>query len=150
MRPFFVKDNQAVFLYFRGQMDYQRRLIKYETKSKAIEVWLAITMQRPVEDNGDVVAEASRLRQAERERQQTEVCQAFAGPPGGLQGVIDGFALPDATVIQRGKQQERPSGGDIVEGEQVYSQTKKLAALMALVMADLSELQRETLMNLIF
>ena len=34
MRPFFAKDNQAVFLLqmrcIRGQMDYQRWLIKYE------------------------------------------------------------------------------------------------------------------------
>ena len=89
MRPFFVKDNQAVFLYSffqmlrctRGQMDYQRWLIKYEiVRRKAIEAWLGITTLRPAADHVDVVAEVGRLRQAEQDRLRAAVRQNFAGP----------------------------------------------------------------------
>ena len=110
MRPFFVKDNQAVFLYrffqmlrcTRGQMDYRRWLIKYEiARSKAIEAWLATTTPRPAADHADVIAEVNRLRKAEQDCRRTEVRQTFSGPQAGLQATIDAVRVPDATDAMR-------------------------------------------------
>ena len=55
VRPFFVKDNEAVSPYgffqmlrcTRGQMDYQRWLVKSViARSKAIEAWLDVLPRR--------------------------------------------------------------------------------------------------------
>ena len=102
MRPYFAKDNHAIFMFRfwqmlrcnRGQTDYQRWLIKYQiARIKAID----ITSLRSGQNHADVVAEVNRFRQAEHDRLRAELRQAWIGAPTDLQAAVDAVAEPAAT-----------------------------------------------------
>ena len=153
LRLYLAKDCQSVFLYRffkrlrckRGQTDFQRWMVKYEiARQKAVDAWLDLTTPRP-----DPASAAEQLREAAREQQRAEVRQTCVGAPGGLVAAVDAVALPDATpamteaaVETVWRVQRRAQFGQ-------FPITDNLAARTALVVADLSESQRETLMNLI-
>ena len=128
----------------RGQMDCQRWLTNYEiARGKAIEAWLDISTPRPVEDHADVVAEVNRRRQAEQERRPAEVRQTFAGP-------LEVFKEPSTQshyqmlltlCVKQARETvwRRHCRGRVG----LFPTTENLEAIMALVMADLTERQRD-------
>ena len=159
LRPYFVKDLQSVFLYRffqllrcnRGQTDHQRWMIKYEiARQKAVDAWLEATTPRPAVDHADVAAQIERLRTAARDRARLEVRREWVGAPEGLQAAVDAVALPEATEAMRQSAIESVWRTQRRGRVNLFPISDNLSALMALVMADLSESQRETLMNLIF
>ena len=159
LRPYFVKDLQSVFLYRffqllrcnRGQTDHQRWMIKYEiARQKAVDAWLEATTPRPAVDHADVAAQIERLRTAARDRARLEVRREWVGAPDGLQAAVDAVALPEATEAMRQSAIESVWRTQRRGRVNLFPISDNLSALMALVMADLSESQRETLMNLIF
>ena len=159
LRPYFVKDLQSVFLYRffqllrcnRGQTDHQRWMIKYEiARQKAVDAWLEATTPRPPVDHVDVAAQIERLRTAARDRARLELRRDWVGPPAGLQAAVDAIALPEATEAMRQSAIENVWRTQRRGRVNLFPISDNLSALMALVMADLSESQRETLMNLIF
>ena len=100
--------------------------------------------------SAEVVAEVERLCTAARDRLRAETRQAYVGAPNGLAAAVAAVALPAANpamteaVVETVRRVHRRA----LVGQ--FPITDNLAALKALVMADLSESQRETLMNLIF
>ena len=115
-------------------------MVKYEiARHKAIETWLDITTPRSDPAGAPVTVEVDRLPDVAHARLQAEARQAYIGSPDGLQAHVDAVVRPAATPVMRE-----------AAVEAVFPITDSLAALMALVMADLSRSQRETLMNLIF
>ena len=110
----------------------------WDCKEQMIGAWLDVTMPSPTVDHADVVAEVDRLRQAERERQQAEVCQTFAGPQADLQAAINSVAMPDGTDAMREAPRETVWRRRRRARAGLSPITDKHAALMALVMADLS------------
>ena len=158
MRPFFVKDLQSVFLYRffqmlrcnRGQTDHQRWMVKYEiARQKAVDAWLDATTPKPIIGEAAVTAQVTRLQEA-RDRQRQEVRRDWAGPPGDLAAAVNAVALPDATDAAREAAIETVWRVQRRARVDQFPISDNLSALMALVMADLSESQRETLMNLIY
>ena len=159
LRPYFVKDLQSVFLYRffqllrcnRGQTDHQRWMIKYEiARQKAVDAWLEATTPRPPVDHADVAAQIERLRTAARDRARLELRRDWVGAPAGLQAAVDAIAMPEATEAMRQSAIESVWRTQRRGRVNLFPISDNLSALMALVMADLSESQRETLMNLIF
>ena len=159
LRPFFVKDLQSVFLYRffqllrcnRGQTDHQRWMIKYEIASqKAVDAWLEATTPRPAADHADVTAQVDRLRDAAHERRRLEVRRDWVGPQADLAAAVNAVARPEATDAMRHSAIEHVWRVQRRGRADQFPISDNLSALMALVMADLSEAQRETLMNLIF
>ena len=159
LRPFFVKDLQSVFLYCffqmlrcnRGQTDHQCWMVKYEiARQKAVDAWFDATTPKPAADHHEVTAQVARLREAARDRQRAEVRRDWVGAPDGLAAAVAAVALPEATeamtqaaveTVWRTRRRGRVN---------LLPISDNVSALMALVMADLSESQRETLMNLIY
>ena len=127
LRPYFVKDGQSVFLY-KGSF-------------RCSEAWLDITTPRPDVAAAAVVAEVDRLR----ERLRAEARHTCVGAPGGLQA-----HGPEANNAMREAVIETVWKTDRQARVHLLPISNNFAALMALVMADLSESQRETLMNFIF
>ena len=97
MWPYFAKDNQAVFVYRlfqmlrrnRGQIDFQRQTVCYETaRHSAAETWVDITTPRPAADAAcscfaDVTAEVRRLIGAEKDGSRADTAerkQTWTGP----------------------------------------------------------------------
>ena len=159
LRPFFVKDLQSVFLYRffqmlrcnRGQTDHQRWMVKYEiARQKAVDAWLGATTPKPAAGDAPVTEQIERLREAARERQRGETCQDWAGPADGLAAAVAAVALPEATEATRQAAIETVWRVNRRARVDQFPISDNLSALMALVMADLSEAQRETLMNLIY
>ena len=159
LRPFFVKDLQSVFLYRffqllrcnRGQTDHQRWMIKYEiARQKAVDAWLEATTPRPAADHADVIIQIDRLRDAAHDRRRLEVRRDWVGPPAELAAAVNAVARPDATDAMRHSAIEYVWRVQRRGRADQFPISDNLSALMALVMADLSEAQRETLMNLIF
>ena len=159
LRPFFVKDLQSVFLYRffqllrcnRGQTDHQRWMIKYEiARQKAVDAWLEATTPRPLVGDADVVTQIDRLRDAARDRQRLEVRRDWVGPAGELAAAVNAVARPEATEAMRHSAIEHVWRAQRRGRADQFPISDNLSALMALVMADLSESQRETLMNLIY
>ena len=159
LRPFFVKDLQSVFLYRffqllrcnRGQTDHQRWMIKYEiARQKAVDAWLEATTPRPAADRADVAARIDHLRDAARDRQRLEVRRDWVGPPAELAAAVNAVARPEATEAMRHSAIEHVWRVQRRARADLFPISDNLSALMALVMADLSESQRETLMNLIY
>ena len=159
LRPFFVKDLQSVFLdrFFqmlrcnRGHADHQRWTVKYEiARQKAVDAWLDATTPKPLEGEAAVVVQIGRLREAARDRQRQEVRRDWAGAPGDLAAAVNAVALPEATDAMREAAIEHVWRVQRRGRIDQFPISDNLSALMALVMADLSESQRETLMNLIY
>ena len=159
LRPLFVKDLQSVFLYRffqmlrcnRGQTDHQRWMVKYEiARQKTVDAWLDATTPRPPLDHADVTAQVEALREAARTRQRAEVRRTWDGAPGGLAAAVEAVALPEATEAMRKAAVETVWRVRRRARANQFPISDNLSALMALVMADLSETQREALVNLIY
>ena len=160
LRPFFVKDLQSVFLYRffqlprcnRGRTDHHRWMTKFEiARQKAVDAWLEATTARPDVGDADVVAQIDRLREAARDRQRLEARRDWVGPPGDLAAAVNAIGLPEATDAMRHSAIEQVWRVQRRARADQFPISDNLSALMALVMADLSESQRETLMmNLIY
>ena len=159
LRPFFVKDLQSVFLYRffqmlrcnRGQTDHQRWMVKYEiARQKAVDAWLDATTPKPPPDHAEVTAQVEVLREAARERLRAEARRTWDGAPGGLAAAVAAVALPTATDAMREAAVETVWRTMRKSRINQFPISDNLSALMALVMADLSESQRETFMNLIY
>ena len=126
-------------------------MIKYEiARQKAVDAWLEATTQRPAADHADVIVQIDRLRDAAHERQRLEVRRDWVGPPADLAAAVNAVARPDATDAMRHSAIETLWKVQRRARANQFPISDNLSALMALVMADLSETQRETLMNLIF
>ena len=148
LRPFFVKDLQSVFLYRffqtlrrnRGQTDHQRWMVKYEiARQKAVDAWLDATTPKPLEGEAAVVAQINRLREAARERIRQETRRDWVGAAGDLPAAVAAVALPEATDAMR--QSAIESVWRVQRRARIdqFPISDNLSALMALVMADLSE-----------
>ena len=147
-------DGQSVFLYrffqmlrcSRGQTDLQRWI----ARQKAVDAWLDHTTPRPDPAGAQVVVEAQRLRETAKDRLRAEARQTYVGgAPADLEAHVNAIGLPDATVAMNEAAVETVWRGARRARSGLFPTSDNLAALMALVMADLSESQRETLMNLI-
>ena len=159
LRPFFVKDLQSVFLYRflqmlrcnRGQTDHQCWMVKYEiARQRAVDAWLDATTPRPPPDHADITAQVEVLREAAWERLRAEVRRTWDGAAGGEAAAVAAVALPAATDAMREAAVETVGRTRRRGRINQFPISDNLSALMALVMADLSESQRETLMNLIY
>ena len=158
LRPYYlVKDGQSVFFYRffqmlrcnRGQSYFQRWMVKYEiARQKAVDAWLDIP--RPDPAGAVIQAEVDRLRQAARVRLRAEARQTYVGAPDGLQAHVNAVGLPAATDAMSDAALETVWRTDRRARVDQFPISNNLSALMGLVMADLCESQRETLMNLIF
>ena len=126
-------------------------MIKYEiARQKAVDAWLEAITARPLEAEAAVVAQLNRLREAARDRLRLETRRDWVGPPGELAAAVNAVALPEATEAMRHSAIEHVWRVQRRERADQFPISDNLSALMALVMADLSESQRETLMNLIY
>ena len=137
----------------RGQTDIQRWMVRYEiAQQRAIEAWLDITTPKPdvAAAAAAVVAEVDRFRDAARERLRAEARQTYVGTLAGLEAQVDAVAQPEANDAMREAAIETVWTVDRRARVHQFLISNNLGALMALVMTDLSESQRETLMNLIF
>ena len=108
------------------------------------------TTPKPIAGEAAVVAPVERLREAARDRQRAEVRRDWAGAPGDLAAALAAVALPEATEAMRQAAIETVWRVNRRARIDQFPISDNLSALMALVMADLSESQRETLMNLIY
>ena len=110
--------------------------MKYEiARQKAVDAWLDAMTPKPLVGEAAVVAQIGRLREAARDRQRQEVRRDWAGAPGEATDAMREAAIEHVWRAQRrGRIDQFPISDN-------------LSALMALVMADLSESQRKTLMN---
>ena len=126
----------------RGQTDHQRWMVKYEiARQKAVDAWRDATTPKPAIDGEAPVAQIGRLREAARERLRAKARRDWAGAADGLAAAVAAVALPEATDAMRQA---------AIETVWRVNRRDNLSALMALVMADLSEAQREIFMNLIY
>ena len=148
LRPFFVKDLQSVFLYRffqllrcnRGQTDHQRWMIKREiARQKAVDAWLEATTPRPPADHADVAARIEHLRDAARDRQRLEVMRDWVGPQAELAAAVNAVVRPEATEAMRHSAIEHVWRVQRRARADQFPISDSLSALMALVMADLSE-----------
>ena len=124
-------------------------MVKYEiARQKAADAWLDATT--PIICEAAVNEQVECLRAAARERLRAEARQDWAGAPGGgLAAHLEAIALPEATEAMRQAAIEAVWRVNRRARNSQFPISDNLSALMALVMADLSEAQRETLMNLI-
>ena len=97
-----------------------------------------------------VTAGVERLRNAALERLRVEARQAWLGNRASLQAHLAAIAQPEATDTMRQAAIETVRRAARRARVDQFPISDNLSALMTLVMADLSESQRETLMNLIF
>ena len=126
-------------------------MIKYEiARQKAVDAWLEATTPRPPADHADVAAHIERLRDAARDRQRLEVRRDWVGPQAELAAAVNAVARPEATEAMRHSAIEHVWRAQRRARANLFPISDNLSALMALVMADLSESQRETLMSLIY
>ena len=111
---------------------------------------LMLRTPKPVEGEAAVVAQINRLREAARERQRQETRRDWVGAAGDLPAAVAAVALPEATDAMR--QSAIESVWRVQRRARIdqFPISDNLSALMALVMADLSESQRQTLVNLIY
>ena len=100
--------------------------------------------------HADVTAQVEHLREAARDRLRAEVRRTWDGAPDGLAGAVAAVALPAATDAMREAAVETVWRTRRRGRINLFPISHNLSALMALVMADLSESQRETLMSLIY
>ena len=91
-----------------------------------------------------------RLREAARDRLRLETRRDWVGPPDELAGAVNAVERPEATEAMRHSAIERVWRVQRRARANQFPISDNLSALMALVKADLSESQRETLMNLIY
>ena len=111
---------------------------------RAVDAWLEATTPRPPADHADVIVQIDRLRDAARERRRLEVRRDWVGPQAELAAAVNATdAMRHSAIETVWRVQRRARVNQLPISD-------NLSALMALVMADLSETQRETLMNLIF
>ena len=139
--------------WIRGQTGYERWMVKYEiARPKAVDAWLDATTPKPIIGEAAVTAEVERLQNAARDRLRTEAQQAWLGAPADLQAHLDGIiiALPAATDAMRQTAIETVWRAARRAKIAAFPISDNFSALMALVMADQNESQRETLVNLIF
>ena len=101
-------------------------------------------------DHVDVVAQIDRLRTAARDRARLEIRRDLVGDPGGLAGAVNAVVMPEAPEAMRHSAIEHVWRVQRRARANQFPISDNLSALMALVMADLSESQRETLMSLIY
>ena len=135
----------------RGQTDHQRWMVKYEiARQKAVDAWLDATTPKPIAGEAAVTAQVERLREAARERLRAEARRDWAGPAAGLAAAVAAVALPEITEAMRQAAIETVWRANRRARVDQFPISDNLSALTALVMADLSEAQRETLMNLIY
>ena len=136
----------------RGQTDFQRWMVTCEiAPQKAIDAWLDLTTPRPDPAGAQVVAEVRRLREAAQAHLRAEARQMYIGAPAGLEAHVNTIGLPDATdAMSEAAGETVESHSNSTNWSVSFPMSDSLAALMALVMSDLSESQRKTLMNLIF
>ena len=126
-------------------------MIKYEiARQKAVDAWLEATTPRPAADHVDVVAQIGPLRDAARDRQRLEVRRDWVGPQAELAAAVNAVVRPEATEAMRHSAIEHVWRVQRRARANLFPISDNLSALMALVTADLSESQRETLMNLIY
>ena len=97
-----------------------------------------------------MAAQIDRLRDAARDRQRLEVRRDWVGPQAELAAAVNAVARPEATEAMRHSAIEHVWRVQRRARANLFPISDNLSALMALVMADLSESQRETLMNLIY
>ena len=126
-------------------------MVKHEiARQKAVDAWLDATTPKPIPGEAEVTTQVTRLQEGARDRRRQEVRRDWTRAPGGLAAAVEAVPLPEATdamreaaieVVWRVQRRARVAQFPISDN---------LSALMALVMADLSESQRETLMNLIY
>ena len=126
--------------------------MKYEiARQKATDAWLDATTPKPPPDHADVTAQVEQLREAARERLKAEVRRTWAGAPDGVAAAaVAAVALPAAPEAMREAAVETVWRTRRRGRINQFPISDNPSALMALVMADLSESQRETLMNLIY
>ena len=152
LRPFFVKELQSMFLYRffqmlrrnRGQTDHQRWMVKYEiARQKVVDAWLDATTLKPVVGEAAVAAQVERLREAARERLRAETRRGWAGPAAGFATAVEAVALPE--IIDAMRQAAIETVWRVNRRARVdqFPISDNLSALVALVMAVLSEAQRE-------
>ena len=126
-------------------------MVKYEiARQKAVDAWLDATTPKPAADHADVVAQIERLREAAQERLRAEARRDWTGAADRLAAAVEAVALPAATDAMRQSAIESVWRTRRRARIDQFPISDNLSALMALVMADLSESQRETLMNLIY
>ena len=126
-------------------------MIKYEiARQKAVDAWLEATTPRPPVDHADVAARIEHLRDAARDRQRLEVRRDWVGPQAELAAAVNAVARLEATEAIRHSAIEHIWRVQRRARADQFPISDNLSALMALVMADLSESQRETPMNLIY
>ena len=126
-------------------------MVKCEiARQKAVDAWLDATTPKPIAGEAEVVAQVTRLQEAARERRRAEVRRDWAGAPDDLAAAVAALALPDATAAMREAAIEAVWRVNRRARVDQFPISDNLSALMALVIADLSESQRETLMNLIY
>ena len=135
----------------RSQTDHQRWMVKYEiARQKAVDAWLDATPPKPIVGEAAVVAQIDRLREAARERLRAEARRDWAGAPGDLAAAVAAVAMPETTEAMRQSAIESVWRVNTRAKIDQFPISDNISALMALVMADLSESQRETLTNLIY
>ena len=105
---------------------------------------------RPIVGEADVTAQVERLGAAARERLRAEARRDWAGAPGRPAAHLEGIALPEATDAMRQAAIEAVWRVNRRARINQFPISDNLSALMASARADLSEAQRETLVNLIF
>ena len=119
-------------------------MVKYEiARQKAVDAWLDATTPRPPPDHADVTAHLENLREAARERLRAEVRRTWDGAAGGLAAAVAAVALPAATDAMREAAVETVWRTRRRGRVNQFPISDNLSALMALVMTDLSESQRE-------
>ena len=115
-------------------------MVKYEiARQKAVDAWLDATTPKPLEGEAAIVAQIARLREAARDRQRQETRRDWVGPAGDLAAAVAAVALPEATDAMREPAIETVWRVQRRARVDQFPISDNLSALMALVMADLSE-----------
>ena len=118
-------------------------MVNYEiARQKAVDAWLDATTPRPPPDHADVAAQVQLLREAARTRLRAEVRRTWDGAQAGLAAAIEEVALPEATAAMTEAAVEAVWRVRRRARADQFPISDNLSALMALVMADLSETQR--------
>ena len=127
-------------------------MVRYEiARQKAIDAGLDITTPRPAADHHTLLAEVERLREAARTRLRAEARQTYVGAPDKPQAHVNAVGLPEATAAMTEAAIETVWRVNRRARVHLWCTCPTILQLsMALVVADLSESQRETLVNLIF